>query len=152
MHSYKPILLADDNPRDAELALAAMDEDHLADKVAVCRDGTEVLDYLYRRGVYAARSEGNPILIVLDLKMPRVDGLEVLRTIKQDAALSPIPVVMFTSSKEEFDVAQCYAAGVNAYVVKPVDFPDYVRAVRELGVFWGVINEPPPPGCHVDLT
>ncbi|GKS56593.1 response regulator [Nitrospira sp.] len=150
MRSYKPILLADDNPHDAELALAAMDEDHLADKVAVCRDGTEVLDYLYRRGAYSNRSEGNPILIVLDLKMPRVDGLEVLRIIKQDAALSPIPVVMFTSSKEEFDVAQCYAAGVNAYVVKPVDFPDYVRAVRELGVFWGVINEPPPPGCQVD--
>ena len=151
MHSYKPILLADDNPRDAELALAAMDEDHLADKVAVCRDGTEVLDYLYRRGAYSDRSEGNPILIVLDLKMPKVDGLEVLRIIKQDAALSPIPVVMFTSSKEEFDVAQCYAAGVNAYVVKPVDFPDYVKAVRELGVFWGVVNEPPPPGCHVDV-
>lgn len=151
MTSYKPILLVDDNPRDAELALSAMEEDHLAEKVAVCRDGTEVLDYLYRRGAYADRSEGNPILIVLDLKMPKVDGLEVLRIIKQDMTLSRIPVVMFTSSKEEFDVAQCYAAGVNAYVVKPVDFPDYVKAVRELGVFWGVFNEPPPPGCRVAL-
>ncbi len=146
MDSYKAILLADDNPRDAELALAAMEEDHLADKVALCRDGTEVLDYLYRRGAFRDRSEGNPILIVLDLKMPKVDGLQVLRTIKQDTAFSRIPVVMFTSSREEFDVARCYAAGVNAYVVKPVDFPDYVKAVRELGVFWGLINEPPPPG------
>jgi CheY-like chemotaxis protein len=146
MDSYKPILLADDNPRDAELALAAMDEDHLADKVAVCRDGTEVLDYLYRRGVHQNRSLGNPIVIMLDLKMPKMDGLDVLRAIKQDEDLQRIPVVILTSSKEEFDVAQCYASGANAYVVKPVDFPEYVKAVRELGVFWGIINEPPPPG------
>ncbi len=146
MESYKPILLADDNPRDAELALAAMDEDQLAEKVAVCRDGTEVLDYLYRRGLYEGRSHGNPIVIMLDLKMPKVDGLEVLRTIKRDEELRRIPVVILTSSKEEFDVAQCYASGANAYVVKPVDFPAYVKAVREIGVFWGIINEPPPPG------
>lgn len=146
MDGYKPILLADDNPRDAELALAAMEEEQLADKVAICRDGTEVLDYLYRRGAYEARSPGNPILIVLDLKMPKVDGLEVLQIIKRDQALSRIPVVMLTSSKEEFDVARCYASGANAYVVKPVDFPAYVKAVRELGIFWGIINEPPPQG------
>lgn len=146
MDGYKPILLADDNPRDAELALAAMEEEQLADKVAICRDGTEVLDYLYRRGAYEARSPGNPILIVLDLKMPKVDGLEVLQIIKRDQALSRIPVVMLTSSKEEFDVARCYASGANAYVVKPVDFPAYVKAVRELGIFWAIINEPPPQG------
>ncbi len=149
MDGYKPILLADDNPRDAELALSAMEEDHLADKVAICRDGTEVLDYLYRRGPFATRSKGNPILIILDLKMPKMDGLEVLQIIKGDQHLNRIPVVMLTSSREELDVARCYASGANAYVVKPVDFPAYVKAVRELGIFWGLINEPPPPGASV---
>ena len=131
----KPILLAEDNPRDAELALAAMEEHHLADKVILCHDGAEVLDYL------------NPAVVLLDLKMPKVDGLEVLRTIKSDAALKPIPVVMLTSSREERDLVESYALGANAYLVKPVEFHQFLKAVKELGVFWGMINEPPPEGA-----
>lgn len=139
-----PILLAEDNPRDAELALAAMEEHHIADKVVVCQDGAEVLDYLYCRGAFAGRPKGNPVVVFLDLKMPKVDGIEVLRTIKNDVNLKPIPVVMLTSSREERDLAQSYALGANAYVVKPVEFQQFITAVKELGVFWGVINEPPP--------
>lgn len=144
MTAGKPILLAEDNPRDAELALAAMEEHHLADKVVVCRDGAEVLDYLYCRGRYKTRLQGNPAVVFLDLKMPKVDGLEVLRTIKADARLRPIPVVMLTSSREENDLAQSYALGANAYVVKPVEFQQFLKAVKESGMFWGLINEPPP--------
>ncbi len=143
----KPILLAEDNPRDAELALAAMEEHHLADKVILCHDGAEVLDYLYCRGHFKTRLQGNPAVVLLDLKMPKVDGLEVLRTIKSDAALRPIPVVMLTSSREERDLAESYALGANAYVVKPVEFHQFLKAVKELGVFWGMINEPPPEGA-----
>ena len=144
----KPILLAEDNPRDAELALAAMEEHHIADNVIVCHDGTEVLDYLYYRGAYKGRQHGNPAVVFLDLKMPKMDGLEVLRTIKNDAELKPIPVVMLTSSREERDLAKSYALGANAYVVKPVEFHQFITAVKELGVFWGVINEPPPAGIE----
>ena len=140
----KPILLAEDNPRDAELALAAMEEHHLADKVILCHDGAEVLDYLYCRGQCKTRLQGNPAVVLLDLKMPKVDGLEVLRTIKSDAILRPIPVVMLTSSREERDLVESYALGANAYVVKPVEFHQFLKAVKELGVFWGMINEPPP--------
>jgi CheY-like chemotaxis protein len=147
MTAGKPILLAEDNPRDAELALAAMEEHHLADKVVVCRDGAEVLDYLYCRGRYKTRLQGNPAVVFLDLKMPKVDGLEVLRTIKADARLRPIPVVMLTSSREERDLAQSYALGANAYVVKPVEFQQFLKAVKESGMFWGLINEPPPEGA-----
>jgi CheY-like chemotaxis protein len=146
MTTLKPILLAEDNPRDAELALAAMEDQHIAEKVVVCRDGAEVLDYLYCRGAYVAREHGNPVVVFLDLKMPKVDGLEVLKTIKNDVKLRPIPVVMLTSSREERDLAQSYALGANAYVVKPVEFHQFIRAVKELGIFWGVINEPPPEG------
>ncbi len=144
MTAGKPIVLVEDNPRDVELVLAAMEEHHLADKVVVCRDGAEVLDYLYCRGRYKTRLQGNPAVVFLDLKMPKVDGLEVLRTIKADAQLRPIPVVMLTSSREERDLAQSYALGVNAYVVKPVEFQQFLRAVKESGMFWGLINEPPP--------
>ena len=144
MTSGKFILLAEDNPRDAELALAAMEEHHIADKVVVCLDGAAVLDYLYCRGVFAAREEGNPVVVFLDLKMPKIDGLEVLRTIKSDVNLKPIPVVMLTSSREESDLSKSYALGANAYVVKPVEFHQFITAVKELAVFWGVINEPPP--------
>ena len=144
MTTVKPILLAEDNPRDAELALAAMEEHHIADQVVVCRDGAEVLDYLYCRGIYASRQQGNPVVVFLDLKMPKVDGLEVLRTIKNDEKLRPIPVVMLTSSREERDLAQCYASGANAYVVKPVEFQQFIRAVKELSVFWGTVNDPRP--------
>jgi CheY-like chemotaxis protein len=144
MTTMKSIVLAEDNPRDAELALAAMEEYQLADKVVICHDGAEVLDYLYCRGQFKTRLAGNPAVIFLDLKMPKVDGIEVLRTVKSDAKLKPIPVVMLTSSREERDLAMSYALGANAYVVKPVEFPQFLRAVKELGVFWGVINEPPP--------
>lgn len=147
MTVVKPILLAEDNPRDAELALAAMEEHRIADKVVVCHDGAEVLDYLYCRGPFASRHKGNPAVVFLDLKMPKINGLEVLRTIKNDASLRPIPVVMLTSSREECDLAESYALGANAYVVKPVEFHQFLSAVKELGIFWGVINEPPPEGA-----
>jgi len=146
MNAAKPILLAEDNPRDAELALAAMEEEHISDKVVLCRDGAEVLDYLYCRGQFKSRLKGNPAVVFLDLKMPKVNGLEVLRAIKADINLRPIPVVMLTSSREERDLAESYALGANAYVVKPVEFHKFLSAVKELGTFWGVINEPPPEG------
>lgn len=144
MSPAKPILLAEDNPRDAELALAAMEEHHISDKVVVCRDGAEALDYLYCRGAFTSRQRGNPVVVFLDLKMPKVDGLEVLRTMKSDANLRSIPVVMLTSSREERDLRESYALGANAYVVKPVEFGRFVSAVKELSLFWGIINEPPP--------
>jgi len=144
MMGAKPIVLAEDNPRDAELALAAMEEENISDKVVVCHDGEEVLDYLYYRGTFKSRMKGNPAVIFLDLKMPKVNGLEVLSTIKGDMNLRSIPVVMLTSSREERDLRESYALGANAYVVKPVEFHQFVSAVKELGAFWGVINEPPP--------
>jgi CheY-like chemotaxis protein len=148
MNAAKPILLAEDNPRDAELALAAMEEEHISEKVVLCRDGAEVLDYLYCRGQFKSRLRGNPAVVFLDLKMPKVNGLEVLRTIKADINLRPIPVVMLTSSREERDLSESYALGANAYVVKPVEFHKFLLAVKELGTFWGVINEPPPEGSR----
>lgn len=144
MSTPRPILLAEDNPRDVELILAAMAEHNLANEIVVCRDGVEALDYLYRRRGFSARRQGNPAVILLDLKMPKVDGLEVLRTIKADTGLKPIPVVMLTSSREERDLVQSYALGANAYVVKPVDFHSYFNAIKALGIFWGGVNEPPP--------
>jgi CheY-like chemotaxis protein len=148
MIAAKPILLAEDNPRDAELTLAAMESEHISDKVVLCHDGAEVLDYLYCRGPFKSRLRGNPAVVFLDLKMPKVNGLEVLRTIKADVNLRPIPVVMLTSSREERDLTESYALGANAYVVKPVEFHKFVSAVKELGTFWGVINEPPPESCR----
>jgi len=144
MTELNRILLAEDNEHDVELTLDALAENHLANEVVVVRDGAEALDYLYRRGPYRLREEGNPVVVLLDLKMPKVDGLEVLRQIKQDDALRQMPVVMLTSSREESDLVQSYQLGVNAYVVKPVEFGRFVDAVRELGVFWAVINEAPP--------
>jgi CheY-like chemotaxis protein len=141
-------VLAEDNPRDAELALAAMEAEHISDKVVLCHDGAEVLDYLYCRGQFKSRLRGNPAVVFLDLKMPKVNGLEVLRTIKADVNLRPIPVVMLTSSREECDLADSYALGANAYVVKPVEFHKFLSAVKELGTFWGIINEPPPESCR----
>ena len=148
MNAAKPIVLAEDNPRDAELALAAMEGEHISDKVVLCHDGAEVLDYLYCRGQFKSRLKGNPAVVFLDLKMPKINGLEVLRTIKADINLRPIPVVMLTSSREERDLAESYALGANAYVVKPVEFQQFLLAVKELGTFWGVINEPPPEGLR----
>jgi CheY-like chemotaxis protein len=138
------ILLVEDNPNDVELTLAALAEHHLANEVVVLRDGAEALDYLYGRGAHASRQDNNPALVLLDLKMPKVDGLEVLRQMKADARLKTIPVVMLTSSREEKDLIESYRLGVNAYVVKPVDFPEFVDAVKQLGAFWAVVNEPPP--------
>jgi len=140
----KNILLAEDDPHDVELTLAALEEHHLANKVMVVRDGAEALDYLYRRGDFKNRAGTNPILVLLDLKMPKVNGLEVLKIIKTDAELKTIPIVVLTSSRETPDLTECYRHGVNAYVVKPVDFGDFMKAVKQLGVFWAAINEPPP--------
>jgi CheY-like chemotaxis protein len=140
------ILLVDDSPRDVELALGALAQNNLANEVVVLRDGVEVLDYLYRRGPFADRPAGNPAVVLLDLKMPRVDGIEVLRQIKNDPQLKVVPVVVMTSSREESDLIKSYELGVNAYIVKPVQFPAFVEAVKLVGAFWAVVNEP-PPGC-----
>jgi CheY-like chemotaxis protein len=146
MNQLRSILLAEDNPNDVELTLAAFSEYNLANEVFVVSDGEEALDYLYQRGRFKERTRGNPAVILLDLKMPKVDGLEVLRTIKQDDNLKKIPVVMLTSSREEADLLCSYQLGVNAYVVKPVGFEAFMNAVKQIGVFWAVFNEP-PPGC-----
>jgi CheY-like chemotaxis protein len=138
------ILLVEDDPNDVELTLTALEEYHLANEVVVARDGAEALDYLYRRGAYAERSNGSPAVLLLDLKLPKVDGLEVLQQIKRDEKLKIIPVVVLTSSREERDMVASYRLGVNAYVVKPVDFHEFVNAIKELGVFWAIVNEPPP--------
>ncbi len=140
----KPILLVEDNPKDLELTLVALGKSNLANEVISVRDGVEALDYLLRRGPYAERTEGNPAVVLLDLKLPRIDGLQVLERIRREPALQSIPVVILTSSHEEQDVLKSYKLGVNAYVVKPVGFKEFIDAVRELGVFWAVVNEPPP--------
>jgi CheY-like chemotaxis protein len=138
------ILMVEDDPKDVELTLTALEEYNLANEVVVTRDGEQALDYLYCRGEYKTRPNGNPAVMLLDLKLPKVDGLEVLKQIKSDGQLRMIPVVVLTSSKEEKDMVASYKLGVNAYVVKPVDFHEFVNAIKELGVFWAVINEPPP--------
>lgn len=138
------ILLAEDNPNDIELTLAALAEHRLVNQVDVVRDGAEALDYLYQRNAYATRPGGNPAVLLLDLKMPKVTGLQVLEQIKADRALKTIPVVMLTSSREEADLVRSYELGVNAYVVKPVEFIDFMAAVRQLGGFWALVNEAPP--------
>jgi CheY-like chemotaxis protein len=144
MSTMKRILFAEDSERDIELALEAFAEHQLADMVEVARDGAEALDYLYVRGKFAGRPEGHPAVVLLDLKMPRVDGLEVLRQIKADPALKKIPVVMMTSSREQQDLLKSYDLGVNAYVVKPVTFAEFLESVAQLGIFWALVNEPPP--------
>ena len=140
----KRILLAEDNGNDVELTLAALAENRLVNEVIVVRDGAQALDYLYCRGDYANRPGENPALLLLDLKMPRVDGLDVLRQIKSDPKLKTVPVVMLTSSREEQDLIRSYELGVNGYVVKPVDFAEFMDAVRQIGGFWAVVNEAPP--------
>jgi CheY-like chemotaxis protein len=142
--NLKRILLAEDSARDAELALNALAAHHLANEVVHVRDGAEALDYLYRRGEFAGRPSADPAVVLLDLKMPKVDGLEVLRVIKGDPQLKRIPVVVMTSSREEGDLLRSYDLGVNAYVVKPMKFQEFVEAIRQVGSFWAVINEPPP--------
>jgi CheY-like chemotaxis protein len=140
----KPILLVEDDKRDLELTLIALERSQLANDVIVLRDGAMALDYLRREGEYADRAEGNPAVILLDLKLPKVTGLEVLQAVRADSGLRSIPVVMLTSSQEESDVLRSYEFGVNAYVVKPVAFDQFVSAIAELGIFWAVLNEPPP--------
>ena len=144
MNKLGRILMVEDDPKDVELTLTALEEYNLANEVIVTRDGEQALDYLYCRGEYKTRSSGNPAVMLLDLKLPKVDGLEVLKQIKSDGELRMVPVVVLTSSKEEKDMVASYKLGVNAYVVKPVDFHEFVNAIKELGVFWAVINEPPP--------
>src|SRR5262245_5789108 len=144
MANIARILMVEDDPKDVELTLAALEDYNLANEVVVTRDGEEALDYLYCRGKFAERSSENPAVLLLDLKLPKVDGLEVLEQVKSDEKLKMIPVVVLTSSREEKDMVKSYALGVNAYVVKPVDFHEFVNAVKELGVFWAVINQPPP--------
>ena len=144
MNNLGRILLVEDDPKDVELTLTALDEYNLANEVIVTSDGQEALDYLYCRGNFMKRSGENPAVLLLDLKLPKIDGLEVLQQVKSDEKLKMIPVVVLTSSHEEKDMIASYKLGVNAYVVKPVDFHEFVNAIKELGVFWAVINEPPP--------
>lgn len=140
----KRILLVEDDPRDVELILEALSDYNLANEVIVANDGAEALDFLYCRGNFKTRLSGNPAVILLDLKLPKVNGMEVLKQIRSDEKLKMIPVVILTSSREERDWIESYKLGVNAYVVKPVDFHEFVDAVKDLGVFWAVVNEPPP--------
>lgn len=144
MSTLGRILMVEDDAKDVELTLTALDEYKLANEVVVTRDGEEALDYLYRRGNFRTRSSGNPAVLLLDLKLPKVDGLEVLKQIRSDEKFKVLPVVVLTSSNEEKDMVASYKLGVNAYVVKPVNFHEFVNAVKELGMFWAVINEPPP--------
>jgi CheY-like chemotaxis protein len=144
MNETRRILLVEDSPNDVELTLSALEENKLANEVVVVGDGEEALDYLYRRGRFRLRAGGNPVVVLLDIKLPKVDGIEVLQQMRGDPALRAVPVVMLTSSREERDVVRSYDLGVNAYVVKPVDFHEFVKAISELGLFWAVVNHPPP--------
>lgn len=146
MADLRPILLVEDNLKDIELTLAALAKCQLANDIVVTRDGAEALDYLYGRGAYRERIPGDPAVVLLDLKLPKVDGLEVLAQIKSDSVSRAVPVVMLTSSREESDLIRSYQLGVNAFVVKPVDFNAFFEAIQDLGMFWGVLNETPPRG------
>ncbi|MBI4517069.1 MAG: response regulator [Deltaproteobacteria bacterium] len=138
------ILLAEDSPEDAELTMAVLGEYCLANEVVHVADGADALDYIYRRGEFSARAADNPMLILLDLKMPRRDGMDVLRQVKSDPELRSIPVVLFTSSRQEQDLIDSYGLGANAYVVKPVKFEEFAGAVKSIGLFWVLTNQPPP--------
>jgi CheY-like chemotaxis protein len=140
----RPILLVEDNPNDIELTMIALEKSRIANPVVSVRDGAEALDFLRREGQYATRSDDNPAVILLDKKLPKVDGHEVLKAVRADDRLKRIPVVMLTSSREEKDLLRSYDLGVNAYVVKPVEFDDFMAAINDLGMFWAVLNEPPP--------
>lgn len=144
MDTLKRILLVEDDPNDIELTLAALEEYNLSNEIVVARDGVEALDYLYRRGAFAERPAGHPIVIMLDLKLPKLDGVQVLQQLKLDEAMRLIPVVILTSSRESQDLEECYKLGANAYVVKPVRFSEFIEAVKQIGIFWALINEPPP--------
>ncbi|MDD2851063.1 MAG: response regulator [Desulfuromonadaceae bacterium] len=146
MQELRPILLAEDSPNDAELTLEALADNNLANRVTHVKDGVEALEFLRCEGKYASRKPVSPAVAILDIKMPRMDGIEVLRAIRSDPAFKNIPVVMLTSSREEQDVLRSYDLGINAYVVKPVNFSDFVDAVKQLGGFWALLNELPPDG------
>ena len=148
MTELRSILLAEDNPNDVEMTLSGLAELRLANQVVVVRDGAEALDFLHSRGKYSSRNDGNPAVILLDLKMPKVDGLEVLSEVKSNDKLKAIPVVMLTSSAEESDLIKSYRLGVNAYVVKPVNYREFINAIKQVGAFWAVVNEPPPEVIH----
>jgi CheY-like chemotaxis protein len=145
----RPILLVEDNPKDLELTLAALAKCQLANEIVIARDGVEALDYVYGRGLHAAREAGDPAVILLDLKLPKVDGLEVLAKVKSDPQRRQIPIVMLTSSREERDLVTSYELGVNAFVVTPVDFSAFFDAIQDLGMFWAILNEPPPGAARV---
>lgn len=144
MSQLRRILLVEDSPNDVELILTALSDNYLANEVVVVRDGEEALDYMYRRGKFKLRVKGVPIVVFLDLKLPKVDGLEVLAHLKADPILQVVPIVVLTSSHEEPDLSRCYELGTNAYVVKPINFHDFVDVIRQLGLFWAVLNQPPP--------
>ncbi len=144
MANLAKILLVEDDPNDVELTLSALKENHIANGVVVARDGEEALDYLFRRGPYESRDAGEPAVVLLDLKLPKVSGMEVLERIKDDPRLRTLPVVVLTSSREEQDLVRSYDLGTNAYVVKPVDFQDFIGAVKQVGLFWVITNQPPP--------
>ncbi len=144
MKSVKNILLVEDDPQDIELTITALSEYKLANEIVTTRDGVEALDYLYCQGAFAQRRKEHPAVILLDLKMPKLDGLQVLQRIKTDKELSLIPIVILTSSRESRDLKKCYELGANAYVVKPVRFTEFVEAIKQIGIFWALINEPPP--------
>jgi CheY-like chemotaxis protein len=144
MNELGRILLAEDDPYDIELTLTALAEHNLANDVVVVRDGEEALDYLYRRGRFASRPPGQPVVVLLDIKMPKVDGIEVIRRMKSDERMRSVPLVVLTSSRESRDLDECYRLGANAFVVKPLHFADFVAAVKQLGAFWALLNEPPP--------
>ncbi|WP_282245918.1 response regulator [Stenotrophomonas sp. PS02300] len=146
MRDLRPILLVEDNPKDAELTLAALARCQLLNEVTHVRDGVEALQYLRSEGRYEGAMHGGPVVVLLDLKLPKINGLEVLKEIRTDAALSSTPVVMLTSSREEQDLIRSYELGVNAFVVKPVDFKEFLEAIQGLGMFWGITNQPPPHG------
>jgi CheY-like chemotaxis protein len=144
MSELRTILLAEDNPKDVELTLEALSEHNFANQVTVVKDGVEAMEYLRCEGKYKLRTQGNPAVVLLDIKMPRMDGIEVLKAVRSDPTLKMLPIVMLTSSREEPDLKKCYELGANAYVVKPVDFQDFIEAVKQVGIFWAVINEIPP--------
>jgi CheY-like chemotaxis protein len=144
MNTLKHILLVEDDPGDIEMTINALSENNIANEVVIARDGVEALDYIYCRGAFSSRQDVNPIVILLDLKMPKMDGFQVLNQLKSDEQLRSVPVVVLTSSDDANDLEECYKLGVNAYVVKPVRFSKFVEAVKGIGVFWAIINEPPP--------
>ena len=144
MIKLKTILIAEDNPQDVELTLEALNEHNLANQVVAVSDGVEALEYLNYEGKYQNWAKGNPAVLLLDIKMPRMDGIEVLEAIRKDPNLKTLPVVMLTSSREEPDLKRCYELGVNAYVVKPVNFKDFISAAKHIGIFWAILNEQPP--------